>query len=217
MTTIAQRSKRIRVARGETIIRIVVIGAGIGGLAAALTLGRAGFEVQVFEQAAQLREVGAGVQISPNATRILHRLGLEEPMRRFGVRPRASVVRRWDDGRVITHQPLADTCEHNFGAPYYHFHRAELLDLLSGVVPDGVLQLDHRCVSLTQRDDRVEVRFHNGATAEADVVVGADGIHSTVREVILGKDQPHFSGHVAYRGLVPAARVAHLGLEVEAS
>ena len=80
-------------------MRIIVIGAGIGGLAAALTLGRSGFEVQVYEQASELREVGAGVQMSPNATRILHRLGLEEPLRRFGVRPRARVIRRWDDGR----------------------------------------------------------------------------------------------------------------------
>ena len=92
-------------------MRIIVIGAGIGGLTAALTLGRAGFEVAVFEQAAELREVGAGVQISPNATRILSRLGLEEPMRRFGVRPRAMVIRRWDDGRIIANQPLADACE----------------------------------------------------------------------------------------------------------
>ncbi len=198
-------------------MRIIVIGAGIGGLAAALTLRRAGFEVQVFEQAAELREVGAGVQISPNATRILHRLGLEAPLRRFGVRPRWAVVRRWDDGREISRQPLADACEQRFGAPYYHFHRAELLDVLSAAVPNGVVHLDHRCVGLIQHEDRVEVQFHNGATAEAEVVVGADGIHSTVREAILGPELPRFSGHVVYRGLVPAERVAHLGVEVEAS
>ena len=198
-------------------MRVIVIGAGIGGLAAALTLKRSGFEVQVFEQAAELREIGAGIQISPNAARILNRLGLEEPLRRFGVRPRAIVIRRWDDGRVLARQPLADACERNFGAPYYNFHRAEMLDLLSAAVPDGVLHLDHRCVGLTQHADRVEVKFHNGVTADADVVVGADGIHSTVREVIVGPESPRFSGHVAYRGLVPAERVEHLGLEVAAS
>ena len=186
-------------------MRIIVIGAGIGGLAAALALGRSGFEVQVFEQATELREVGAGVQISPNATRILQRLGLEEPLRRFGVRPRERVIRRWDDGRVIAREPLADACERNFGAPYYHFHRAELLDLLSAALPEGVVNLDHRCVGLSQHGDRVEVQFHNGTIADADVVVGADGIHSAVREAILGPESPRFSGHVAYRGLVPAA------------
>jgi salicylate hydroxylase len=198
-------------------MRIIVVGAGIGGLTAALTLTGAGFEVQVFEQAAELREVGAGVQISPNATRVLHRLGLEEPLRRFGVRPRAGVIRRWDDGREIARQPLADACERDFGAPYYHFHRAELLDLLSAAVPDGIVHLDHRCVGLTQNGERVEVQFHNGVTADADVVIGADGIHSTVRAAVIGPESPHFSGHVAYRGLVPAERVAHLGIEVAAS
>lgn len=198
-------------------MRIIVIGAGIGGLAAALALRRSGFEVQVFEQATELREVGAGVQISPNATRILHRLGLEEPLRRFGVRPRERVIRRWDDGRVIAREPLADACERNFSAPYYHFHRAELLDLLSAALPEGVVNLDHRCVELSQHGDRVEVQFHNGTITDADVVVGADGIHSAVREAILGPESPRFSGHVAYRGLVPAARLAHLGLEIVAS
>jgi len=133
------------------------------------------------------------------------------------VRPRAAVIRRWDDGRVIARQPLADACERNFGAPYYHCHRAELLDVLSAAVPGSVLHLDHRCVGLTQRGDRVEVQFHSGATADADVVVRADGIHSTVREAILGPESPRFSGHVAYRGLVPTACVAALGIEVVAS
>jgi salicylate hydroxylase len=198
-------------------MRIIVVGAGIGGLSAALTLERSGFEVKVFEQAPELREVGAGVQISPNATRILHRLGLEQPLRRFGVLPRAVVIRRWDDGRVLARQPLADACERNFGAPYYHFHRAELLDVLSAALPEGILHLDHRCVGLTQHADRVEVQFNNGVTTDADVVVGADGIHSTVREAIVGTESPRFSGHVAYRGLVPAARVAHLEIELAAS
>jgi salicylate hydroxylase len=195
-------------------MRVIVIGAGIGGLAATLTLGRSGLEVQVFEQAPELREVGAGVQISPNGTRILHRLGLEKPLRRFGVRPHARVIRRWDDGRVIARERLADACERDFGAPYYHFHRADLLDVLSGQVPHGVVHLGHRCVGLIQHVDRVEVQFHNGAAADADVVIGADGIHSTVREAILGPEWPRFSGHVAYRGLVPAERVEHLGIEV---
>jgi salicylate hydroxylase len=197
-------------------VRIIVIGAGIGGLAAALTLRRAGLDVQVFEQAVELREVGAGIQISPNASRILRRLGLEEPMRNLGVRPHAVVFRRWDDGRELARQPLADACERNFGAPYYHFHRADLLDLLRAALPSGVLHLDHRCVGLTQHSDRVEVQFHNGVTADADVVVGADGIHSTVRKIIMGQESPRFSGHVAYRGLVPADRVKQLGVEVAA-
>jgi salicylate hydroxylase len=190
----------------------------IGGLAAALTLGRSGFEVQLFEQASVLREIGAGVQISPNATRILRRLGLEEPLRRCGVRPRAVVIRRWADGHVIVRQPLAGTCERDFGAPYYLFHRAELLDVLSAAAPEGVRHLDHKCVGLIQHGDSAEVQFHNGATADAaDVVVGADGIHSTVREATVGPESPHFSGHVAYRGLVPAARIADLGIELVAS
>jgi len=111
-------------------MRVIVIGAGIGGLAATLTLRRCGIDVEVFEQASELREVGAGIQISPNASRILHRLGLEEPMRRLGVRPQAVVFRRWDDGRELARQPLADAAERDFGAPYYHFHRADLLDIL---------------------------------------------------------------------------------------
>src|ERR1700751_2569381 len=123
-------------------MRVIVIGAGIGGLAAALTLRRADPDVQVFEQAAELREVGAGIQISPNASRVLNRLGLDAPMRRLGVRPHSILIRRWDDGRELARQPLADACERNFGAPYYNFHRADLLDLLADPIPAGVVHMD---------------------------------------------------------------------------
>ena len=201
-------------------MRIIVIGAGIGGLAAALTLRRAGLQaVQVFEQAAELREVGAGIQISPNASRILNRLGLEEPMRRAGVRPRSIVIRRWDDGRELARQPLADACERNFGAPYYNFHRAGSARLFfQPAVPAGVLHLDHRCVGLTQHADRVEVQFHNGATADADVVVGADGIHSTVRKAAMGPESPRFSADVVIAGgSGPPIALRISGLEVTAN
>src|SRR5579872_6520601 len=127
-------------------MRVIIIGAGIGGLVAALTLRRAGIEAEVFEQSAALREIGAGIQISPNASRILERLGLASSMRRYGVRPRAMHIRRWDDGRTLARQPLADECERIFGAPYYHFHRAELLELLAAALPAELIHLDHRCV-----------------------------------------------------------------------
>jgi salicylate hydroxylase len=198
-------------------MRIIVVGAGIGGLTAALMLRRAGLDVEVFEQATELREIGAGVQISPNATHLLHRLGLADALRRVAVRPLIIEIRRWDDGRLLARQPLADLCERNFGAPYYHFHRADLLEVLAAALPNDVLHLDHRCVGLVQQAEKVEVKFHNDATADADLVVGADGIHSTVRGLILGPESPRFSGHVAYRGLVPAERLAHLELQVNAS
>lgn len=198
-------------------MRVIIIGAGIGGLVAALTLRRAGVEVEIFEQAVALREIGAGIQISPNGSRILERLGLTRSLRRYGVRPLAVQIRRWDNGRILIRQLLRDECERIFGAPYYHFHRAELLDLVAAALPQEIIHLDHRCIAIRQYADRAEVKFHSGLVADADLVVGADGIHSTVRELILGPESARFSGHVAYRGLVPAKRLAHLGLEVNAS
>src|SRR5687767_38448 len=116
-------------------LSVAVIGGGIGGLAAAISLRQAGFQAQVFEQAAALAEVGAGIQISPNATRLLHRLGLGASLDRRGVRPVAVHQRRWDDGRTLQRAPLGEAIEGAFGAPYYHFHRADLLETLAGALP----------------------------------------------------------------------------------
>jgi salicylate hydroxylase len=198
--------------KGKRSMRVVVIGGGIGGLTAALTLIRAGLDVEVFEQAPELHEVGAGIQISPNATRILYRLGLSEALERIGVRPLTFEFLRWDDGRVLMRSPLGDECVRLFGAPYYHFHRADLLAVLAAAVPSKRIHLGHRCVGVAERQDSVEARFDNGSIAEADALIGADGIHSVVRTAILGPESPRFSGNVAYRGLVPAARLAYLGM-----
>ena len=195
---------------------IAIIGGGIGGLAAALSLLRAGFDVHVYEQANVLREVGAGVQISPNASRILHRLGLAEALAGFGVRPAAWHQRRWQDGRTLLRTPLGDEIEAEFGFPHHQCHRADVLAMLAGAVPAERQHLGHRLVSYSDVGDRVELAFENGVSVTAAMMVGADGIHSTVRSILLGPDEPQFTGCIAYRGLVPAERVRHLGLPVEA-
>ena len=190
----------------------VVIGAGIGGLTAALTLARAGVTVRVFEQADPLREVGAGIQMAPNATRILHRLGLAEPLAGVAVRPEQSELRRWDDGRVLWTQPLGQVIEQRFGAPYYHLYRPDLLTVLAAALPPGSLHLGRRFVGFTEHATGVEVQLAGERPVHADALIGADGIHSAVRAALFGPESPRFSGSTAYRGLVPVERLAHLDL-----
>src|SRR5437660_6851523 len=198
-------------------LSVAVVGGGICGLAAAVSMLRAGVDVQVFEQAPALVEVGAGIQISPNASRLLHRWGLRAALDRTGVRPVAVHQRRWDDGRTLQRAPLGEAAEAAFGAPYYHFHRADLLEALADALPSERLRLGHRLARFTDHGDRVELRFASGATVSADVLVGADGIHSTVRGELFGPEQPPFTGCIAYRGLVTAGRLGHLAVGVRAN
>jgi len=195
-------------------MKIAVIGGGIGGLSAALHLLHAGFDVQVYEQSPRIGEIGAGIQISPNASRLLIRLGLKPALDRAGVRPQAVHQRRWQDGRTLQRAPVGAEVETTFGAPYYHFHRGDLAELLGAAVPAERLHVGHRLVGLEQKGERVIARFDNGASTEADLVVGADGIHSRVRHLLFGPEKPRFTGCVAWRGLVPAERVRHLNIEV---
>ncbi len=193
-----------------------VIGGGIGGLSAALSLFHAGFDVHVFEQASTLSEVGAGIQVSPNASRLLHRLGMADELAAMGVRPLAFHQRRWDDGRTLLRTPLGDEVVEAFGFPHYQMHRADLLAALVRKLPSERLHVGMRFVGLIDHGDRVQATFEDGSRLDFDLLVGADGIHSAVRTALFTPQSPHFTGCVAYRGLVPAERLADLALEVTA-
>jgi salicylate hydroxylase len=194
---------------------IAVIGGGIGGLAAALSLLKAVFDVQVYEQAAAVRDAGAGIQISPNASRILTRLGITDESATQGVKPLALHQRRWNDGRTLRITPLDAAVESACGAPFYQSHRADLLNALLSRFPADRLHVGHRLTDLVDYGDRVAARLENGKSITVDALVGADGIHSTVRRRLFGAENPHFTGCVAYRGLVPADRLALLQLPLE--
>jgi salicylate hydroxylase len=195
-------------------LRVAVIGAGIGGLTAALSLCRAGFAVEVYEQAPELTEVGGGINMGPNATRILRRLGLAEGLDCEGVRPAGTHQRRWQDGRTLQRAPLNPLCEELYGAPHMTLHRADLLAVIASAFPTEHIHLGHRLVGLGDCRDRTEAWFENGTRITADILVGADGIHSAVRAALFGEEEPRFAGCVAYRGLVPVERIADLDLEI---
>jgi salicylate hydroxylase len=179
-------------------LRAVVVGGGIGGVAAAVALARAGIDVQVHEQAQQLAEVGAGVSLAPNGLRMLERLGVGEQVRRVGVRYAASEL-RLPDGRAVRHEPY----QFAMAGQNVGIHRADLLALLAGQLPPGTVRTGHRCTSFSQDEASATVGFADGSTATADVVIGADGIHSALQGFVVAPAKPVYSGVVAYRGLVP--------------
>jgi len=187
-------------------IRVAIVGGGIGGLTAAISLLQAGYDVQVYEQTRLLSEVGAGINISPNASRILIRLGLGDECDRVAFRSPFFHQRRWDDGRTLTKARLATEIEKEFGAPHLIFHRGELHALLARPVPPERVHLAHRCVGVEQDGKTVRLKFENGAEVEADVLIAADGIFSAVRRALLGPERPRFACR-AYRGLIPAEKV----------
>ncbi|MGW1279619.1 FAD-dependent monooxygenase [Streptomyces tsukubensis] len=190
-------------------MRVAVVGAGIAGLTFAAALRRTGIDCHLYEQARRLTEVGAGVQIAPNATRLLRRMGLRDRLRTIAVTPQAIEMRRWNDGTLLQRTPLGGTCQRRFGAPYYTVHRADLHSGLLSLVPRHRVHLGARCVAVTQDDDEARLHLSDGTVIAADLVVGADGIHSVARQQIVA-DRPRFSGQTIYRGLVPAERVRHL-------
>lgn len=185
---------------------IAIVGGGIAGLTLAARLGRAGIPCRVFEQAPAFAVSGAGVQLAPNAVRLLYRLDLAQRLAAVAVRPVAIEMRRWDDGRLLASTELGAGCEARYGAPYLTVHRADLHEALRDAVPAGSVRLDARCVEVAGGASAARLRFTDGTGVEAGLVVGADGIHSVARAA-LSPDRPRFSGQTIYRGLIPAGSV----------
>src|SRR5262245_21354781 len=193
-------------------LSLAVVGAGMGGLAAAATLRRIGVNVHVYEQAHQFARVGAGIQMLPNAMKILRGIGIEDRLRRIAIEPVSHLNREWDTGKLMRELPMSESA---FGAPYLCMHRAELHEALLSVLPEEIIHLDKKLVGLDQNSDLVKLMFADGTTASADAVVGADGIHSAVREIIIGPDTPIHKGRIAYRAVYASALLK--GLDVGSS
>jgi salicylate hydroxylase len=194
--------------------KVVVVGAGIGGLTAALALLKRGIDVEVYEQASELKEVGAGIQVSSNGTRVLYALGLADVLKRVEVNPTRRVLRHWSSGETWDWFDLGRASVQRYGTPHLMLHRGDLHGLLVGAVqalkPDAI-KLGRHCTGATSEGGHAEARFEDGETVRAAYVIGADGIHSKVRAGLLGAARPEFTGCVAWRGLIPMNELpAHL-------
>lgn len=190
--------------------RIAIVGGGIGGLAAAAFLQREGLRSTVYEQAPQLTAVGAGLVIAPNATRQLRRLGLLDELLTRAVQLEIGwEFRRWADGRILSAENLVESCERLYGEQTYTAHRADLLAAVQSAVPAESVVLGRRCTRLetgSGNSDAYRLHLSDRSTVEADVVIGADGVHSTVRDALFGTSPAVYSGMCAFRALVPATR-----------
>jgi salicylate hydroxylase len=195
----------------QALPRVVIAGAGIGGLTAALALLKEGIECEIYEQAPQLREVGAGLQLSPNGTRVLFALGLEEKVREVGVETGDKVVRLWSTGQTWSlFDPTVAKPAERFGSPMYLMHRGDLHAMLVDAVrqqkPDAI-HLDARCIEFEQNERGVRLKLEDGRVVVGDVLIGADGLHSRIRQKLFGPATPKFTGIMAWRGLAPVERL----------
>jgi salicylate hydroxylase len=189
---------------------IAIVGAGIGGLTAAACLLGRGHSVRVYEQAHTLGEVGAGIQMSANATKVLNAIGLGSTLEATGVKPLAFEFRRFDSGEQLHRIPIGERHRELHGATYYQVHRGDLHAALVSVVTSlraDCIVLNKQAALVSEGEHCAQVRFTDGTSVEADLVIGADGIKSIVRRAVIGDDQPQFTGHVAWRLTVPTERI----------
>ena len=188
---------------------VLIAGGGIGGLTAALECARQGYAVEVFEQASEFSDVGAGIQLSPNPNRVLLNLGLGDALEAVAFLPEGTEFRHWRTGKHLAYNPLGTTTLEKFGAPYYHIHRADLTRVLAAAAAaerNITLHTNARVTGFSQSDTGVNLELESG-THSGSVLIGADGIHSVVRTGLFGAESPTFTGNVAWRGLVPAQQL----------
>ncbi len=190
--------------------KILIAGAGIGGLTAAACLLRKGFDVQVFEQAPQLGEIGAGIQQSANGVKVLYDLGLKGAIEEVAVKPKDYEFRRFDTGELLHKIPFAQAHERDHGTPYYHLHRADLHRILAEKVlslDPGCVKLNRKAIGFSESAHEVKLNFGDGSAATGDVLIGADGIKSVIRAQIVGETKVTYTGYVAWRLTVPRERL----------
>ena len=198
-------------------MKIAIVGGGIGGLTAALALSQNAHDITVFERSAGIREIGAGVQISPNASRLLHSLGLGAAYSEISVNPHRVVLRRWEDDSIIRATDLDESFLSQHQVPLANVARNELVEILGDAVAaraNVTMKFSTHVVSVEPGDASSEVIFVDGSSQSFDIVIGADGIHSVVRPCVGGIDKPRFSGSAAYRALVPRSAVEDLPIDV---
>lgn len=184
-------------------LRIAICGGGIGGLSAAIALGKTGHDVTVFEKTKAFNRVGADINLTPNAVFAVDRLGVGDILRKTAARPTFRISRDGITGEETSRLPMSSAAEQKYGAPQLTIHRADLLEALRAQLPDGMLQLGRSVETVTQEDEKATIHFDDGSEQTFDLVVGADGIHSAVRTALWGEDNPSFTGMVSYRGVFP--------------
>lgn len=190
--------------------KAVIAGGGIGGLTAALCFHHQGWSVEVCEKSLELGEVGAGIQISPNAMKVFEALGLDDALLEVGFRPEGIELRMGESGLRLIHTMLGDAALNRWGSPYLHIHRADLISVLQSALLErapNAVRLDAAVEKYQCDSDRVTVTLATGDSVTGDLLIGADGIHSAIRTQMLGPDQPRFTGNVAWRSVVPIERL----------
>ena len=197
-------------------MKVIIVGAGIGGSTLALSLAHLGVDCTLIEQAPALTTVGAGIQLSPNGVRVLEQLGLGEQLKHFCTEPDFHKYSVWDTGEIVLKTPLQPMVKATYGHAYYHAHRADLIDLLTAPLDRSKLLMNTRVASVEQNECSAWVTTTDGHRIEGDVIIGADGIHSLVREQVFKPTSPRDSGYASWRGVIDSDAISHLDIPVSA-
>jgi 6-hydroxynicotinate 3-monooxygenase len=194
--------------------QIAIVGAGLGGITAGLSLRRLGFDVKLYEQASGFSRIGAGIQLGPNVLKIMRQLGLESETEAMGSKPDSWISRNWSDGEIIADVPLNRRRDF-YGAAYVTVHRGDFHLMLAHALDPGAIEYGCRLISIEEKANHQRLLFADGSEAEADIVIGADGVNSRVREILLGTEDPLYTGYVGHRSIFPAAPLLEQGYDLD--